>query len=90
MIVAHWLLEASGSPALEVAQAVQSRRRRSLAGADAVWSPQLSRLSDVSLLPKKITLLKDSKILTIREFDFTSFLEHIVQVSFSDFLCGKI
>ena len=54
MIVAHWLLEASGSPALEVAQAVQSRRRRSLAGADAVWSPQLSRLSDDSLLPKKI------------------------------------
>ena len=52
MIVAHWLLEASGSPALEVAQAVQSRR--SLAGADAVWSPQLSRLSDDSLLPKKI------------------------------------
>ena len=54
MIVAHWLLEASGSPALEVAQAVQSRRRRSVAGADAVWSPQLSRLSDDSLLPKKI------------------------------------
>ena len=55
MIVAHWLLEASGSPALEVAQAVQRRRRRrSLAGADAVWSPQLSRLSDDSLLPKKI------------------------------------
>ena len=54
MIVAHWLLEASDSPALEVAQAVQSRRRRSLAGADAVWSPQLSRLSDDSLLPKKI------------------------------------
>ena len=54
MIVAHWLLEASGSSALEVAQAVQSRRRRSLAGADAVWSPQLSRLSDDSLLPKKI------------------------------------
>ena len=53
MIVAHWLLEASGSPALEVAQAVQ-RRHRSLAGADAVWSPQLSRLSDDSLLPKKI------------------------------------
>ena len=53
MIVAHWLLEASGSPALEVAQAVQSRRRRSLAGADAVWSPQLSRLSDDSLYQRK-------------------------------------
>ena len=39
----------AGSP-LE-AQAV--RRRRPAAG-DAVWSPQLSRLSDDSLLPKKI------------------------------------